>query len=234
MDIHFTPSALAVDTEGHLLVAVDYSELKKTVSGNPFQTHDTSNFHPFFSWFYKRGEKAYAVSLENPYDTMVELTRVPAESCHPEIVYRPAELDYPGMFVSQAELEISEYYLAPDGKTALQGTVDLGRCAMLAPAVEGKDFLLADDALRTVYRYRVSEGGNLHDGVKVTNKGQYGVTEDANGTIWTVDDKLYGFREGRIVKTLNVPKDAHSIISDGENSYVIGRSKIYLVVAENM
>lgn len=29
LDIHFMPSALAVDTAGHLLVAADYSELKR-------------------------------------------------------------------------------------------------------------------------------------------------------------------------------------------------------------
>lgn len=234
LDIHFIPSALAVDTEGHLLVAVDYSELRKNILGNPFQSHDTSNFHPFFSWFYKRGEKVYAVSLKNPYGTMTELERVSADFCHPEIVYRPAELDYPGMFAPQAEQKIDEYYLAPDGKTALQGTVDLGRCAVLAPAVAGKEFLIADDALRSVYKYKVSEGGNLHDGVKVTYKGQYGAIEDADGIIWCVDDKLYGFREGRIVKTLDVPRDAHSIVSDGQSFYVIGRSKIYLVDTENL
>lgn len=63
----------------------------------PFSSHDTSNFHPFFSWFYKRGEKAYAVSLENPYDSMVELEKLPADECRPERVFRPAHLDYYGM-----------------------------------------------------------------------------------------------------------------------------------------
>ena len=79
-DIHFMPSALAMDTEDRLLVAADYSELRKTIPGQPFQTFDTTRFHPFFSWFYKRSEKAYAVEVDRPYDTMVMLEKVAAAS----------------------------------------------------------------------------------------------------------------------------------------------------------
>lgn len=229
LDIHFTPSALAVDTEGNLLVAADYSELKKTEPGEAFQTHDRKNFHPFFSWFYKRGEKAYAVSPDNPYGSMRELEKVQAGECHPEIVYRPAQMDYPGMFAMQAEQEIGAYYPAPDGKCALQGTVDLARSLYLAPAVEGERFLIADDAAHCVYSYRVLEGGNLHDGIRVASRGQYGTAVDAEGTVWVVEDRLYGYRDGVQVKALDVPADAHSVVTDGENFYLLGRSRVYLI-----
>ena len=227
LDIHFTPAALAVDTAGNLLVAVDYSELKKTVPGQPFQTHDTENYHPFFSWFYKRGEKAYTVSLENPYDTMRELKKVSAKDWQPQILYRPAELDYPGMFAREAEREVEAYYPAPDGKCALQGTIDLGRSLCLAPAVEGKDFLLTDDAGHCAYAYRVTAGGNLQGAVKIAARGQYGAAVDRDGKVWTVEDRLYGFSGGELTDNLPVPEDAHSVICDGENLYIIGRNRIY-------
>ena len=227
LDIHFTPAALSVDTAGNLLVAVDYSELKKTVPGQPFQTHDTENYHPFFSWFYKRGEKAYAVSLENPYDTMRELKKVSAKDWQPQILYRPAELDYPGMFAREAERKVEEYYPAPDGKCALQGTIDLGRSLCLAPAVEGKDFLLTDDAGHCAYAYRVTAGGNLQGAVKIAARGQYGAAVDRDGKVWTVEDRLYGFSGGELTDNLPVPEDAHSVICDGENLYIIGRNRIY-------
>ena len=228
-DSHFMPAALAVDTAGNLLVAADYSELKKTVPGQSFQSHDEKNFHPFFSWFYRRSEKVYAVSIENPYDTMVELVRTPASQCQPKVVYRPAQLDYPGMFAMQAEQEIGEYYMAPDGKTALQGTIDLARTLLLAPTEEGEKFLITDDALRNIYSYEVCRGGNLKNASKTGNKGQYGALEGKDGIVWAVDDKLYGFRDGKSIKTLDIPRDAYSIVSNGEDCYVMGRGRIYKI-----
>lgn len=227
LDIHFMPSALAVDTAGHLLVAVDYSELKKTVPGQLFQVHDTSNFHPFFSWFYKRSEKAYAVALEDPYNTMEELEQISARDCTPEIVFRPAQLDYPGMFLMIAEKAVEGYYLAPDGKTALEGTIDLGRTLLLREAVAGEEFLLTDDAGRTVYSYEITAGGNLGTGKAVSNRGQYGALRDKNQIVWTVEDKLYGFRDGRQVISYEIPRDVYGIVSCQNETYLVGRSRIY-------
>jgi len=228
-DVHFTPSALAVDTAGNLLVAADYTELKKTIPGQHFLSFNTENFHPFFYWFRGRREKVYAVSLENPYNTMTELTRTPAAQCSPEIVYRPAQLEYPGMFIRQAEQEAAEYYVAPDGRTALQATIDLARTLRLDPAVEGKEFLITDDALRSIYLYQVVKGGNLASGTKAGNKGQYGAFRDSQNVIWAVDDYLYGFADGNMVEKRPVPKDAYSIVSNGIDCYIMGRNSIYKV-----
>ena len=227
-DCHFVPSALAVDTVGNLLVAADYSELKKTIPGQPLVIHDRESYHPFFSWFYRRSEKVYTVSLTNPYDTMVELVRSPATEVSPEIIYRPAQMDYPGMFAMEAERSIDAYYMAPDGKTAIQATVDLARTLRLDAAMEGRDFLITDDALRDVYCYRVSEGGNLKEGKRVGSKGQYGVWQDDKGIVWAVDDYLYGFVDGEIVERKKIPRDAYSIVSNGEDCYIMGRHHIYI------
>lgn len=229
-DIHFIPSALAVDTAGHLLVAVDYSELKKTVPGQPFSSHDASNFHPFFSWFYKRGEKVYAVSLENPYDTMVELTKTPAADCRPEIVYRPAHLSYYGMLREIVEKPVAEYYMAPDGKTALEGTIDLARSLVLTAAVAGGSYVMMDDSLRKAYLFDVTAGGNLQNGRVESTKGQYSGVLDEDGVIWTVDDKLYGFKDGKTVNTKEVPWDAYAIVAQKDCTYILGRSRIYRMI----
>ncbi|MBD5523830.1 MAG: gluconolaconase [Lachnospiraceae bacterium] len=227
LDIHFMPSALAVDTEGHLLVAVDYSELKKTVPGQPFAKHDTSNFHPFFSWFYKRGEKAYAVSLENPYDSMVELKKLPADECRPERVFRPAHLDYYGMMKEIAEKPIIEYYLAPDGKTALEGCIDLARSLSLKEAVLEKPFVMMNDSARKAFMFDVTVGGNLQNGRAGSAKGQYGGYLDEEQILWVVDDKLYGYQDGEIVRTEEIPKDAYIIVENKGARYLLGRSRVY-------
>lgn len=230
LDIHFMPSALAVDTEGHLLVAVDYSELKKTVPGQPYLSFDPDNFHPFFSWFYKRGEKVYAVSLEDPYNSMKELEKMPAEDCNPERVFRLAHLDYHGMLKEIVEKPIAGYYLAPDKKTALEGSIDLARSLFLKEAVEGKPFVMLNDSARKAFLFDVTAGGNLDNGRVAGIKGQYGGYLDEKQILWTVDDKLYGFQDGEIVKTEQIPKDAYIIVENKGDRYLLGRSRVYRII----
>ena len=227
LDIHFIPSALAVDTEGHLLVAADYSELKKTVPGQPHSNFDSGNFHPFFSWFYKRGERVYVVSLDNPYDSLVELEKLPADDCKPERVFRPAHLDYHGMLREIVEQPIAGYYLAPDGKTALEGSIDLARSLFLKEAVLGKPFVMMNDSARKAFLFDVIAGGNLQNGRVAGTKGQYGGYLDEEQILWTVDDKLYGFQDGEIVKIEEIPKDAYIIVENKGDRYLLGRSRVY-------
>lgn len=226
-DIHFMPSALAVDKAGHLLVAVDYSELKKTVPGEPFASLNLTEYHPFFSWFYRRGDKAYAVSLDNPYDSMEELKKISAEECLPRIVYRPAQLSYEGMLKEIVEKPVKSYYMAPDGQTAIEGTIDIARSLLLAPAVSKEPFLMTDDSLRRIYVFDVTDGGNLTEGRIAGTRGQYGAVSDKDGILWTVDDMLYGFQDGKIVQKKPVPKDAYAVVENKGVTYVIGRNCIY-------
>lgn len=227
LDIHFLPSALAFDTQGNLLVAADYSELKTTIPGQPYLTFDPKNFHPFFSWFYKRGEKVYAVDPKHPFQTITELKKVPADKLQPVKVYRPAELDYSGMYEQIMAKPVTEYYQAPDGVTALEATIDLGRSLLLTAVEEGKEVLVADDADRKVFSYVGTADGNYTGGRPVADKGQYGAIRDENGMVWTVDDKLYGFLDGIQQVAKPVPRDAYTIVSNGTDTYLFGRGKIY-------
>ena len=232
LDIHFIPAALAVDTQNHLIVAADYTELRKFINGNPFQSHNLEDFHPFFSWFVKRGDKVYSVDLDSPYDTMAELKKVSLtnEDVVNNIEYfvRPAEMDYPGMFDKIAGNEIKEYYMAPDGKTAIEGTIDLARSLKLNTMKVGEEVLVTDDALRRTFSYNVIEGGNYSDGRIVADKGQYGAWKSDTGMVWVVDDKLYGFINGECVAVHDVPYDAYGIIGAGKEFYIIGRHGIYV------
>lgn len=228
-DIHFAPAALALDTAGNLLVATDYSALRKTIPGQPYLSHDTSNFHPFFAWFYKRGDKAYAVSLKDPFNTMTELVKTPADRCNPEVVYRPSHLSYYGMLKEIVEKPIEEYYMAPDGVTALEGTIDLARSLMLSPAVSGQSFYMTDDSSRKIFGFEVTDGGNLLSGKCFGTMGQYGVYQDEQGVLWTVDDKLYGYKDGANISKRDLPWDAYTITGRGGHVYVMGRGRVYKV-----
>ncbi|MBQ9887079.1 MAG: hypothetical protein IJM37_09510 [Lachnospiraceae bacterium] len=227
-DIHFMPSALAIDANDRLIVAADYSELKTTKPGQPYSRHDTSNFHPFFSWFYKRGEKVYMIDPADPFDTMTELEKIPAGECTAKLIYRPGELDYPGMFKLIAEKGIDEYYVTPDRNTAVMATVDLARSLVLKPVSDDAEFLLTDDSSRKTYSYKSDEKGNLSDGRLVAIKGQYNAVRNEDGIIWTVDDMLYAFKGNHVISSSYVPEDAYAVFINDGTVYVVGRNAIYI------
>lgn len=229
-DIHFIPSALAVDNAGNLLVAVDYSELKKTIPGQPFVIHDTSNHHPFFSWFYKRSERVYAISIKDPYNTMRELTKVSADTVQPKEVWRPAHLSYYGLLKEIVEKPIASYYMAPDGETALEATVDLARSLVLEKVVPGETAVIMDDSSRKAFVFEVTEGGNVKNGNAVSSRGQYNGVQEEDGSVLVVDDMLYRFKDGEIKEAKEVPWDAYAVIKENGVTYLIGRGSVYLMM----
>ena len=226
-DIHFIPSALAVDESGDLLVAVDYSPLRTSRTGESYLQIDPENFHPFFSWFQGRGEKVYLIRIEDPFNTMEELQKCPVEGCRPRKVYRPAQMSYGPEFRQKAEQPVTGFYMAPDGSTALQATVDLARSLLLKPAEEGEDFYITDDQNRLIYCYKTGKNGNLTEGEVAGTRGQYGAQPDEAGIVWTVEDQLYGYRKGIQVQVREVPPDAYAILCDKDREYLLGRNHIY-------
>lgn len=229
-DIHFTPAALAFDSCGNMLVAVDYSELKKKAQSNPFEDHDRSDFHPFFAWFYKRGEKAYSIDPKHPYTSMQALTKVGAEvisDLEKRPVIRCMELDYPGSFDQVMKRPLEAYYVAADGWTLLEGTKDIARSLALEKVQPGGNAIVTDDFLRKTYCYQVVEGGNYATGTLLANRGQYGACIDESGMCWVVEDRLYGFRDGAIAESRDIPWDAYAVRFVGKRVYLIGRSSIY-------
>ena len=137
------------------------------------------------------------------------------------------------MFRKKAQEEIEAFYMAPDKKTALQATIDLARTVLLHKVDAYEDFLITDDSLRRVYSYQ-TENGSFTIGYKVGSKGQYGAMKDENGTVWVVDDYLYGITYGDIVKRIPIPRDAYSIVSNGDDCYLMGRGKIYKVPKDRL
>lgn len=227
IDIHFVPSALFLDKKGHMFVAVDYSELMPKEECNPFAYVDHSSNHPLFMWFYRRSARAYAFSIEDPFNTLEELLPVPAEKVAARTVVRPAELDYPGKFAEAAARRITSCFLMPDGETAVEDTVDLARSIRLCGVTEGEKAFLTDDSARCTYAYEVLLGGNYGAGTLAADRGQYGVYEDGEGTVWAADDYLYAYRDGICVRRMEIPVDVHSIIGNGKAVYLIGRHSVY-------
>ena len=86
---------------------------------------------------------------------------------------------------------------------------------------------MTDDQSRKIYAFDVTSGGNLANGTCVGAKGQYGVMQGRDQVLWTVDDRLYAFKDGKIVAGLDVPEDAYAVVGKDGAVYIMGRSHIY-------
>ncbi len=226
-DIHFTPACMAYDTQNHLMVGVDYSALRKTIPGQPYIPPTRYRRHPFFAWFYDRSERVYAIDVDNPYDTMQEILQTSAEETNPEVVYRPAHGVYYGALIHVMKQPIETYYMAPDGKTALEGTVDLARSIALTPVREGDDIVLTEDNVHQTYLVKGMEKGNIGEEQLIAHRGEFGGYIDKNGTLWIVEDKLYGYVNGEVKYSIPVPKDAYHIMGHEDTLYLFGRDALW-------
>lgn len=47
------------------------------------------------------------------------------------------------------------------------------------------------------------------------------------GPSGTVEDKLYGFLDGKQVISCKIPRDVYGIVSCQNETYLVGRSRIY-------
>ncbi len=227
IDIHYTPACLSFDSEDNLIVGVDYTALRKYVKGNPFQSHDRKSYHPFYSWFSQRGEKIYAIRVDDAYNSMTELRAIPASMVAPSYVIRCGEMDYPRMYEEVINRRIEEFYECPDHKTFVEKTIDLGRCTLLTRYTPGKKGVVCDDASRKSFLYDIDSMGTFLNPTEVAHRGQYGAWMSNKGTVWTIEDKLYGFVNNRQVSEHDVPEDALNLVGNEEEFYVIGRHSIY-------
>lgn len=227
MDIHFIPSCLAFDEMGNLLVAVDYTALKKTVPGQGFLHYDRNEFHPFFSWFYKRSEKVYTFDIEHPYTSMTEILQTPNDMTQNMQVFRPGHSSYFGVLPAIMEKPLTSLYVGLDGKTALEGSVDLARSIMLKPVIPGKSFYITEDDTHLTYSFKAGQNGNLAGGELVAPKGAFGSFEDRQGIVWIVEDYLYGYKDGKVLYQCDIPAEAYMIVGYEDTVYLFGREKIY-------
>ena len=226
-DIHFTPACMAFDTQNHLMVAVDYTALKTTIPGQPYLSLNQKKFHPFFAWFHERGEKVYAIDTDKPYDTMQEILQTPAGQNQLEVVYRPAHGSYFGMLMDIMKKPIETYYVAPDGKTALEGTIDLARSIALAPVKEGELLAVTEDNLHQTYLTKGMDKGNVGEEQLAASRGEFGAYMDKQGILWIVEDKLYGYESGKVKYSMDIPKDAYHITGYEDRLYLFGRSALW-------
>lgn len=228
LDIHFTPNSMFYDSEDHLIVAVDYKALREKANNGAFSTIDWNNFHPYFSWFGKRGLRVYSIDPEDPYNSMQELSPVKTDGHTPSTIYHPAHYWYPGMYLDHMAKPVDTFYLAPDGQTALYACEDAARATSLVAVKSGQPLYSVDDGLNRVWRFDVTEEGNTVHPRLLAEHGRYGVFASSDGTFYVADDRLYHHApDGTLLGAINLPERITCMVGNGENLYLLSQSSVY-------
>lgn len=227
-DNHFTPNCLFYDSQDQLIVAVDYKALPEKVKAGAFSMADWSTFHPYFSWFGKRGLRVYAVDPNNPYRTMQELHLQMSGQPKPATIFHPAHYWYPAMYLSHMEKPVDSYYLAPDGQTALYACEDAARATSLIPAQSGHPLYSVDDALNRLWRFDIDEDGNTVNPYMLAEHGRYGAFVSSDQSIYIADDFLYHHSEdGTLLETIPLPERITCMIGNANHLYLLSPTTIY-------
>ena len=229
-DIHFTPSSMFYDSKDHLIVAVDYKALRKKADNGAFSTIDWSNFHPYFSWFGKRGLRVYSIDPDAPYNSMQQLFPEKITGIRPQVIYHPAHYWYPDMYLDHMAKPVDTFYFAPDGQTALYACEDAARATSLIAAQNGQPMYSVDDGLNRVWRFDVSKDGNTVHPQLLAEHGRYGAFTAPDGSFYVADDQLYHHAaDGTLLETIDLPDRITCMVGDYQNLFLLSQSSVYLM-----
>ena len=229
-DIHFTPNSMFYDSKDHLIVAVDYKALRDKADNGAFSTIDWSSFHPYFSWFGKRGLVVYAIDPNDPYRSMQQLYPEKMTGFTPRTVYHPAHYWYPGMYLKHMAKPVDTFYLAPDGQTALYACEDAARATALIPAKSGQALYSVDDGLNRVWKFDVTEEGDTVHPQLLAEHGRYGAFAAPDGSFYVADDRLYHHApDGTLLSSIELPERITCMTGDSRNLFLLSQSNVYLM-----
>lgn len=236
-DFPWKPSALAIDSEDHLLVLFRYdpqpgflvngeqesAPLLPDRTGTSYSGWGNSGFSML----------VYSLDPNDPDHTIKPLPLVSRDEV--QVVHKalyPANRwrdfhDFNTVTVSVPE----KCFLAPDGKTIIPQQYDLARCSALLEAFPGKPFYLSDEYDRRMVRYSVAPDGTLHDLSYFVEWGEFGSTTDDRGNLYVADGNILIFDEkGNSKGRIEVPERPSTLVFGGKEKdilFITGRNGLY-------
>jgi len=205
-DLFWRPMSVVFDTEDNMVVVADVEDLRSTVPGQ--RPYRRATYHPYYMWFGKRGAKVYSIDPSDPYNTMNAVEPTQINGLNPEIIYRPAHAWTPVTFLLDAEKGMENYYMLPDGKTAIAGLEDIGRSLWLNPVFVGsnKPFLAVDDGITRTYAFDTTKEGNLVNPRIFAENGRHGALVGDKGKVFIPEGRyLYKYENGVKTDTIIAP-----------------------------
>jgi sugar lactone lactonase YvrE len=240
-DYPWEPLSLACDQKDNLLVVFKYIpqsghlvDGKQETFTNPADAAGTSfsgwGNSGFATW-------AYAISPDNPDETIQLLPKVPMGSVDPlYAALYPAHRwrdfhDFTTVSINRPQ----ECFLAPDSRTVIPVVYDLARSTALAPAHPGQPMYTADEYDGRTVRLQVSHEGYLSDLKPFAERGEFASATDATGNVYIAAGQIYKYDEkGQQTQLIKVPERPTGITIDPKDPtilYITGHHSLYAVTS---
>ena len=201
----YRPLSVASDTEGNLLVVVEYRPVKyakrhgvEELSLKEFGERSEEDFGACFYPFFRRDRRVRVITIrpDQGEESIQMLEPVPRENLELKKLYYPVnQWRDNGDMKKVIELPEEFCYVAPDGVTGIVHTPALARATMLAGAQTGRDFYAVDEYNKYVLRLNVEEKQRLSEPEVVAWRGEYSALASQSGTLWVTDNVLYAYPE---------------------------------------
>lgn len=221
-ELLFTPTALAFDRSGNLLVTTNEGQV---VAFHPDSTEDnlqilkavSPDSHrakiallPGHRW---RDEHDFLTintySKENPPLTHSSYTRYYRDNSNP----------------------LEGHYVSPDGTTFIPKCNDLRRAYSLRRAIPGQPFFMADEFGQKTYKFSVNPDGSLSNPELFAENGELDVAVDSKGNVYIPAGQIYVYdSSGKLIDEIRVPERPACVVFGGKDFdtlYITARSSLY-------
>jgi hypothetical protein len=235
-DYPLQPFVLATDTRDNLLVVCRYDPQPGYLVGGKQETvKRLPDDNPGYSSYGNSGWAAYAFSInpDDPDETFKPMPRI-----HTNSIASIVKAWYPASRWHYTFNQAAVYYpdsafVAPDGKTIIPETYDIGRCAKLEAAIPGKPFYASDEIPKRLVQMDVAPNGRLSNLREIHPVSEYSTAVDSDGNLYVADGQIFVYdKSGKETGRINVEERPISITfggKDGKTLFVTTKSSLYSV-----
>lgn len=233
-DFPWKPLAVCVDTEDNPIVICRVDpQPHLMIDGKPEAFEELPDANPWYCGWGNGGWRAMAYVVDVGNDEMIPLELVNSSGISGAEQYVYPAHRWRENFDETLRLVPENSFISIDGKTVIPQCYDLNRTVQLICASPGSAVLQSWEDYKMTFRYTVSGDGSLEDGMKVSNRGEYGLLEDSVGNMYIAEGQIFILtKEGSEIKRINLPERPLSITLGGEDFktlFVTTNSSLYAV-----
>jgi hypothetical protein len=112
--------------------------------------------------------------------------------------------------------------MAPDGKTFIEETYDIGRCAALSPAVPGEMIYASDEIGKRTVRMKGVEKGKLSALQEILPRGETTNVTDRKGNLYIADGQIFVYDKNlREINRISLPERPISMAIGGKEHDIL-------------
>lgn len=221
-DYPLKPFVLATDSEDNLLVVCKYTPQPGYLVNNlQAKVKKLPDDNPAYSSYGNSGWAAYCFSIDpnNPDETFNPMKRVATSDIKDfyKTYYPSSRWHY--TFNNAAVYYPDSAFVAPDGKTYIQETYDIGRCADLSAAVPGQVIYASDEIAKRTVKMDVGVNGKLSNLKEILPRGETSTAVDDEGNLYVADGQILVYDKNlNEIDRINLTERPISITFGGKNS----------------